>query len=132
MDTDSRGIRAGGGKRRSYSRALKRQIVEETLSGQESVSVIARRHDVNANQVFKWRRLYRAGGLGAKGPAQEAQLVPVQVSGLASGPETVSIAAGAVSEGRIEIDCGVGRRVVVRGAVCARTLRVVLEALGVC
>jgi transposase len=32
---------------------LKRQIVAETEEPGASVSVIARRHDVNANQVFK-------------------------------------------------------------------------------
>jgi len=29
-----------------------------------SVSRVARRHDVNANQVFRWRKLYREGRLG--------------------------------------------------------------------
>jgi transposase len=28
-----------------------------------SVAVVARRHDVNANQVFHWRKLYREGRL---------------------------------------------------------------------
>jgi len=35
---------------------LKRQIVAETQEPGASVSVVARRHDVNANQLFKWRR----------------------------------------------------------------------------
>jgi len=43
-------------KRRSWPEALKRQIVAETEEAGASVSVVARRHDVNANQVFKWRR----------------------------------------------------------------------------
>ena len=43
------------GKRRSWPEALKRQIVAETEEPGSSVSVVARRHDVNANQVFKWR-----------------------------------------------------------------------------
>lgn len=36
----------------------KRQIVEEVLRGSESVAVIARRHEVNANLVFSWKRQY--------------------------------------------------------------------------
>jgi transposase len=32
-----------------------------------SVSVIARRNDVNANLVFWWRKLYRQGRLGTSG-----------------------------------------------------------------
>jgi hypothetical protein len=43
-------------KRRSWPETLKRQIVAETEEAGASVSVVARRHDVNANQVFKWRR----------------------------------------------------------------------------
>ena len=36
-------------------RRLKRQLVAETLEPGSSVSIVARRHDVNANQLFKWR-----------------------------------------------------------------------------
>ena len=43
-------------KRRQWSEAAKRRIVAETLEPGSSVSIVARRHDVNANQVFKWRR----------------------------------------------------------------------------
>src|SRR5437762_14392424 len=43
-------------KRRNWSEAFKRQIVAETLEPGSSVSLVARRHDVNANQLFKWRR----------------------------------------------------------------------------
>jgi hypothetical protein len=35
---------------------LKRRIVAETLEPSAAVSIVARRHDVNANQVFKCRR----------------------------------------------------------------------------
>ena len=41
------------GGRRIWSEALKRQIVAETLEPGSSVSFVARRHDVNANQLFK-------------------------------------------------------------------------------
>jgi transposase-like protein len=43
-------------RRRSWPVAEKRRIVAETLVAGAWVSVVARRHDVNANQVFKWRR----------------------------------------------------------------------------
>jgi transposase len=41
-----------------------------------SVSVVARRYDVNTNQLFSWRKLHRNGLLGSGGPAQ----VPVSVA----------------------------------------------------
>ena len=47
---------AGPTKRRQYSEALKRQMVAETQAAGASVSVVARRHDVNSNQLFRWRR----------------------------------------------------------------------------
>ena len=43
-------------KRRQYSEALKRQMVAETQVPGASVSIVARRHDVNNNQLFRWRR----------------------------------------------------------------------------
>ena len=42
----------------------KRRIVEETLRPRASVARVARRHEVNANQVFYWRKQYREGRLG--------------------------------------------------------------------
>jgi transposase len=44
------------GRRREWPAALKRQMVAETLEPGASVSIVARRHDVNTNQLFKWRR----------------------------------------------------------------------------
>jgi transposase len=62
-------------KRRQYSNALKRHIVEQNLADHDSVSVAARRYDVNANQLFKWRRQYRAGFLVDEPEPQS--LVPI-------------------------------------------------------
>src|SRR5260370_17745910 len=63
----------GAAKRRQWSAALKRQIVAETVEPGSSVSIVARRHDVNANQLFKWRREMlpkAAGESGAMGPGE--------------------------------------------------------------
>lgn len=49
--------------RRGRTAAEKRRMVEETLEPGTSVSIVARRHDVNANQLFTWRRQYRKGEL---------------------------------------------------------------------
>lgn len=67
----------GGAKRRSRSKQERRAIVEETLKPGASVSRIARAHDINANQVFTWRRLYREGRLEV--PAGSKALVPVKI-----------------------------------------------------
>ena len=41
-----------------------------------SVARVARRHEVNANQVFYWRKLYREGQLGI---TMATPLLPVKV-----------------------------------------------------
>ncbi len=53
------------GKKRRRSVEERRKIVEETLQPGASVARVARQHDVNANQVFHWRKLYREGLLGS-------------------------------------------------------------------
>ena len=50
-------------------RREKRRIVEETLEAGASVARVARRHAINANQVFYWRKKYREGRLGKNQPA---------------------------------------------------------------
>ena len=65
-------------KRRMRSKAERRRIVEETLEPGASVARVARAHDVNANQVFHWRRLYRTGCLEEEEPANT--LLPVTIS----------------------------------------------------
>jgi transposase len=69
------------GKRGRYQRwpeALKRQIVAETCEAGQSVSIVARRHDVNANQVFRWRQVY--GGKGAR-VKEAGTFIPVGIVG---------------------------------------------------
>ena len=79
MDTSDQTpqIRVQRTKHRRRTIRERREIVEETLLPGASVSRVARRHDVNANQVFYWRKLYREGQLGSR---MDAQLVPVKVA----------------------------------------------------
>src|SRR6266851_692924 len=78
------------GQRQRRSIAEKRRIVEETLVEGASVARVARAHGINANQVFGWRRLYRAGRLG--GASTAMKLLPVRVS------ESTALATGAHRE----------------------------------
>jgi transposase len=63
VDTLSPGSQVGTAKAKKRRRTIKerRDIVEETLVPGASVARIARKHDVNANQVFYWRKLFREG-----------------------------------------------------------------------
>jgi len=110
-------------KRRYRSKQERRQIVEETLRPGASVAVIARRHDVNANQVFHWRKLYREGRLDVE-PAT-AQLLPVRVGEVVSSdPLPAKFYAGVIV---VEV----GRaRIRIEGSVDAENLRLILERVG--
>lgn len=55
-------IITGTERRRRWSTADKLRIVEETLTGADSVSAVARRHGVAPNLLYRWRRLMTEGG----------------------------------------------------------------------
>lgn len=52
-------------RRRRWSAAEKMRMVEESLEPCASVSLVARRHGVNPNQLFTWRRLAADGAFTA-------------------------------------------------------------------
>ena len=112
--------------------ALKREMVEATLDGIESVSVVARRYDVNANQLFRWRSQYRQGLLADEGEA--AALLPITVVPPTQPSGSATPARHVIAEspdtGRLEVSFARGQRLVVTGTVCALTLRTVLEVLS--
>ena len=51
-----------GGRRRRWSAGEKLRIVEETLSGHDSISAVARRNGVAPNLLYRWRKLMLEGG----------------------------------------------------------------------
>lgn len=108
-----------GGKRRRWPEALKRELVAATLEPGASVSIVARRHDVNANMLFKWRRRFTAVAQPSSAPP--AGLVPVQIV-----PDTPVISSPMVetkpvvdkpAAGLIEIALSGGIQVRITGAV---------------
>jgi len=64
------------GKRRvrpQFSADFKRRVVSETYAAGTSASVVARRHDINANLLFRWRDDPRYA-------FQEQSFLPVEIS----------------------------------------------------
>ena len=114
-------------RRRRWSEARKRLIVAESYQPGVSVSVVARRHDVNANLVFSWRRQYRELARVVGG------FVPVVVSSTeGAGPAPLLPAppeAEPSASGRIEIALADGLRVTVDRDVDAAALSRVLGVL---
>ena len=52
-------------RRRRWTPEEKRAIVEEAEQPGMSISAVARKYDINPNQLFNWRRLMRQGALEA-------------------------------------------------------------------
>ena len=67
-----------GGKRRRWPEELKREVVAALAEPGASVSSVARRYDVNTNQLFKWRRQF-AVPAAAPG-AEPLRLLPVEIA----------------------------------------------------
>ncbi len=121
-------------RRRRYSPAFKRQVVEETLAEHRSVSEVARAHGINANLIFRWRQTYREGRFDDR-----ASLIPVNV--VADEAAESSVAAtgtrpvesrpkgGPAQGGHLSITTAGGHRLTVSGSVNPAVLQVALETL---
>jgi transposase len=110
-------------KRQKRSVEEKRRIVEETLAAGASVARVARRHAVNANQVFYWRKKYREGRLG-QGPSSKLLPVTLSLSDSTCGkPASWSSAVGSLE---IQLSKGTVR---VAGNVDLVVLRTAIECL---
>ena len=115
-----------GRTRRFRSKQERRQIVEETLKPGASIALVARAHDVNANQVFKWRKQYRQGRLDVDA---DTTLLPVKVSDTIQALQTrPPRKSRAKRSGVIDIDFG-HARVRIEGAVDPECVRAAVEGL---
>jgi transposase len=120
--TQSQQVGEPARKNRWRTKAERRAIVEETLEPGASVSRVARRHDVNANQVFHWRKLYHEGRLGTT-----SNFLPVRVADERRG-EAVNESGFIAQAGTMEIKLSRGTLRIV-GSVDVTALRTVIECL---
>jgi transposase len=124
---------AGVGRRsrRRRSASEKLEIVQLTMEPGASVAEIARAHGVNANQVFKWRRLFEKGQLGDAGPTARA-LLPVTISAdVETRPEPTDATADGqmCSGGAIHIELPGRAMISVESGADSALVRCVLESL---
>jgi transposase len=126
-------VDTNGGKRRRRNKrwptALKREIVAATYLPGSSVSVVARQYDVNANQVFRWRRLAENSNSPTPASSSASGLVPVTIT-----PEPEPAREGATRptpthSDAIEIEVGGDCRVRVGSSFDGRALKRVLDVL---
>ena len=145
MGATSQTISQPRAKRRYRSAEERRRIVEETLVPGTSVAIVARAHGVNANQVFGWRKLYKAGLLQSTNAASVSEagtsclrLLPVTVcadtecgqgqSATAIGKPGEADREPMAAPGVIELTLAKAQ-IRITGKVAASVLRVVLEGL---
>ena len=135
VTTDTLGRRTGPRTRHTIEEKLR--IVEETRARGASVATVARRHNVNPNQVFAWRQLYRRGLLHPQAAKGDAKMLPVKVSTptvLPTERAARTVPSQSSSEPKqasrlIEIRLSNGHSIVLHGRVDTQALSRVIDLL---
>ena len=129
---------AGGGsvgrRRRRWSEAQKRQIVAETHEPGVSVPMVAQRYNLNANQIIRWRRLFREferAGVAGRFVPVVVEAAPGQepTAATMSPPSGSVVAEDQPATGRMEIVLAGDRRVIVDRTVDGPALARVIAVL---
>jgi transposase len=114
-----------GEPRRRYELAFKRQVVAETQAEGATVAAVARRHGLNANLVFNWRKDKRFNGAPSQGATQ---FLPVEI---APPPATgvVAVSGFPATNHHFDIEVGGKVRLRCREDISKEALSRVLSAL---
>ena len=113
-----------GEPRRRYEVVFKRQVVAETLVEGATVAAVARRHGLNANLVFNWRKDKRFNGAPSQGTTQ---FLPVEIAPQATG--VVSIPGFPATSHHFDIEVGGKVRLRCREDISKEVLSRILSAL---
>lgn len=113
---------SGTRKRRYWTQDEKRRIVEESLQEGASIAEVARRHELNANLLFTWRRSMAAAPSVPSGPMP---ILPVTIA-----RELTADGHSPGAAGQMEIVLSDGDRIIVRADVEMAALTRVLKALS--
>jgi transposase len=111
--------------RRSWPVEEKRRIVAETYAAGWSVALVARRHDLNANMLFTWRREMRAAA--PDDGENPVKFVPATITG---GIPATALPTSLAAAGGMEIVLASGDRVIIGAGVDAAALTRVMKVLG--
>lgn len=111
-------------RRRNWGDDEKRMICAQTRVRGVSVSQVARRYDVNANQVFNWLKEPRFAD--AEPPESEAVFLPVEVAK----EQDIAVANDGTVPGTLEIDLACGHRLRIKGPYDADALARLIRGLS--
>ena len=140
MGTIPHKFETASGKRsyRRHSTEFKQSVVEQSYAAGASVARLAQQHQINANQIFAWRKWARDQTALAPDSAKDAAVfLPITVIHETDEPTAAATRAGATvgtempavkPAERIEVAIGAAR-LVIHGAPDAATLRALLAQL---
>jgi len=116
--------------RRSWTLEQKRRVVAECGAEGASIAGVARRHGLNANQLYAWRRRLDGEGAGVRhGAILPVTLAAVKPKGAGPAPPVAPPIARPTC-GRIQIILPGGVRIIVDADVEEAVLQRVLRSLG--
>ena len=111
-------------RRRKWSDDEKRMICAQTRVRGVSVSQVARRYDVNANQVFNWLKKPRFAA--AEPPEAGTAFLTVEITE----PRGMPVLSDSPEPGTLEIDLCSGHRLRLTGAYDADALARLIRGLS--
>ena len=111
-------------RRRKWSDDEKRMICAQTRVSGVSVSQVARRYDVNANQVFNW--LKEARFADVEPPEAGAVFLPVEITE----PPHLAVLRDSTEPGTLEIDLCSGHRLRITGTYDGDALARLIRGLS--
>ncbi len=89
---------------------------------------VARKHGVNANQVFAWKRMYESGRLET--PAGGMRLLPVRVAEEPAFAKEIPAEVAPTTPGTIHIELPGRALIRLEGSIDPAMIRAVLRSLG--
>jgi transposase len=120
------GISKARRRNKRWPEALKREIVAATMQPGASVSIVARQYNVNANQVFSWRR--RFGAVNEPAAAGSSSGL-VQLAIMPEPESSGAVVSAPAASDAIEIEVAGDCRIRVGADFDARALKRVLDVL---
>ena len=111
-------------KRRNWSDDEKRMICAQTRVRGVSVSQVARRYDVNANQVFNWLKEPRFAD--AEPLESGTAFLPVEITE----PRDMPVLSDSTEPGTLEIELSSGLRLWITGVYDADALARLIRSLS--
>ncbi len=117
-------------RRRNWDDEEKRMICAQTRVSGVSVSQVARRYDVNANQVFNWLKEPRFADAEPLEPERLAVTEPVFLPVEITEPRDMADLSYSTEPGTLEIDLACGLRLRINGPYDADALARLIRGLS--